>query len=31
LIKGEVNICYKDGLPQYAELDCLNNEILINS
>jgi len=31
LIKGEVNICYKDGLPQYAELDCLNNGILINS
>ena len=30
LIQGEVDIPYKNGLPDYGELDCLNRNILID-
>lgn len=29
LVQGKVDISYKDGLPEYAELDCLNKDALI--
>ena len=29
LIQGHVDLSYKDGLPEYASIDCLNKDILI--
>ncbi len=31
LIQGKVDISYKDGLPEYGELDCLNKDFLVKN